>query len=122
MNRDIKFRAKDRVTGQWVCGFPYYSSLGNWFILTETNKYHVMEETLGQFTGLKDKDGREIYEGDIVNYCDENGKTRQGRIIYDTDFCSFCVFNPREVPVHLNVFFDFTILGSIYDSKELPKQ
>lgn len=60
----IKYRAKEKFTGRWVYGFPYKSSFGNWFILTETNKYHVLEETLGSYvTTLNDK---EVFEGDLI--------------------------------------------------------
>lgn len=71
----IKFKAK-RLDGKgWVCGY-FYEENGNTYIIENRQKesklnrnptYQVDPSTVCQFTGLKDSEGKEIWEGDIVH-------------------------------------------------------
>lgn len=100
--REIKFRGKcvadSKYAGQWVYGGysePPEDSKRNEGLITDylggssTCKYHVIPNTVGQFTGLHDSIGREIYEGDIIRSFDSKGEPIIHYLLYDNEEAGF---------------------------------
>lgn len=117
--REILFRGKRCDNGEWVQGFYVRadhhwhnhgihkdwiicgaSANGGWFALHD--KYAVKAETVGQFTGLTDKNGKKIFEGDIMR--------NTGNVV---EFCNdgFCINGDSP----LCFWRDTEVIGNIHD-------
>ena len=126
--RGEKVRMADRapVEGNWVYGGVFApNQTGDFAVIygyDPVEKHSVYRDTVGQYTGLKDKNGKRIFEGDIVNY---NGTAHQvvfeqrggcayfGIVMDDTETWMF----DASVPAYI-----MEIIGNIYDNPELLEE
>ena len=117
--RDIKFRGKVIATGKWVCGcLTRYSEHMSLITedLIEGKMYEVKTETIGQYVGQKDDRGREIYEGDIVYYDDEE---ENFVVLWDEMTSRFALQSEGLIVDFDNCFSnDLDIIGNIYENPE----
>jgi len=131
MEREIKFRGQTRIKNQWVYGslidysprskmdIHHCTEEGCWFV-------GVLPETVGQYTGLKDKNGKEIYEGDIITYKDYSngavlyfgGEDKQPRrttvIKLDNIITGFKAYGMADFDIRF-----IEVIGNIHSNPEL---
>ena len=122
--RTIKFRAQDIASNKWLYGdLRHHKDDVCIFEQGGTKGEQVKRDTVGQFTGLRDINGKDIYEGDIldVNYADEESylEVRFVRGVFaflwngdlDDEF-------PCNAPTHEWA----KVIGNIYDDPKLLKR
>ena len=132
MNREILFRGKRTDNGEWVYG----DLLCNWTvpqILSEEdgNEYLVIPATVGQFTGLTDKNGVKIWEGDIIgDWTDVDGEQVQSTcpVFFEETLGEWMidVNHGQEMAMAYSLAselndFDYEVIGNIHDNPELIK-
>ncbi len=124
--REILFRGKRLDNGEWIQGYPCrYGWIGkekDYIIPDYASALYTAEiypETIGQYTGLTDMNGRKIFEGDTVwNSYDED----YGKVEWDNDMAKFIITFPTFTVDFANVYGEeLEIDGNVYDNPELLK-
>ena len=123
--REIIFRGKRIDNGEWAYGYYTEWSAGATGSVIETDDYDhsVDPETVGQYTGLQDKNGKEIYEGDIVRRtCDLIGAEHDGLtgiVIYECAMFMLESFDGKDGRGLWDDVQELEVLGNIYEFPEL---
>lgn len=128
--REILFRGKRTDNGEWVEGYYYKAKycrtddeLCDYITVPHPKEYNepsshyiINPETVGQYTGLKDKNGTKIFEGDIAKrvWLD---KTSFYQIVYDNGLASFIGQAGLEFTTFDYDSTEFEVVGNIYDNK-----
>lgn len=114
--REILFRGKD-IKGNWYEGLLAHNiAKDEWYISNKagiSTAYQVRPETIGQFTGLTDKNGTKIFEGDIVEY-----EGKRYSINYLPHYARFSAVKPNTV-FCVFAYQRGEVIGNIYDNPEL---
>ena len=150
MNRIIKFRGKRFDNGEWVYGDLLHIANGTLIYHGSDTDYDkssddriavglyndevsvVIPKTVGQFTGMLDRNGKEIYEGDIINWLSftfgGQGFVEEGRVEWRQVEGCYVVVNRIEtkdgresIQLLIRCTRDLKVVGNIYDNPELLK-
>ena len=127
MNREILSRGKRTDNGEWVEGFYWKDIWGDdtEYIYYDGESYKVIPDTVGQCTGLTDKNGKKVFEGDIVkhyNHCRIKEYSEDiGRVFYYAETCRFLRTSklfPNDCP-EMYSGIEYEVIGNIHDNPEL---
>lgn len=116
--REIKFRAWDKRKKKMFYNVErtfLNNDLGKCFdLLLSDSSFELME-----YTGITDTNCRRIYDGDIIAFTDSNNRFFRGEVRWDDDLAGFVIKGKNLDIRRFNGHYDISILGNIYENKEL---
>ena len=129
--REILFRGKTTHSKKWIYGNYIQETLGDSIyskvedILEniDSGSRYIIPETLGQYTGIKDKNGTKIFEGDICEHIDRDNYPRPFAVEWIEDYACFVFVDKGDY--FRNYYFqkkhmeNIQVIGNIYDNPEL---
>lgn len=126
--REFLFRGKKKCH-PWNADFDawFYGDLitntDDWQINTSNGEVaYIFRESVGQFTGLLDKENTKIFEGDILEFIDDENNITNYTVDWDIENCRFIIQQvgcdtPNEVEAWVSDY--MKVIGNIYDNPEL---
>ena len=119
--REILFRGKRVEDGKWIYGYLSFFYIDNpkkgcMYSPKEVRRFDVMSETVGQYTGLTDKNGTKIFEGDILHVAQGDFVVR-----WSESICSFVAGEKEKIRPCMNsgTMKHCEVIGNIYDNPKL---
>lgn len=127
--REILFHGKRADSGEWVEGFYLYTNENTHPVIIDMEccSNVISPETVGQYTGLTDKNGVRIFEGDICKFKRFND-VHVGKVVFNVTTASFIMWYQPIVGAYgekatqkmlLSVCDNIEVIGNIHDNPEL---
>ena len=124
--RDIIFRGKREDNGEWITESETYikDGDGTWLCDESNDVVKVIPETVGQYTGLTDRNGKKIFEGDILGgYLDDNYPENQ--TVMEVVWCNYW-WGTKEIGCDPDLLEwedgeILEIVGNVFDNPEMMK-
>ncbi len=117
--REIKFRAWDKIEGEWLSLFSV-SCTGE-YVKCYKPDFINPDAILLQYTGLKDKNGTEIYADDLITHNSRNGG-KPHRVIFYEELAAWCGDYGLKYPLTTEELEEIKVIGNINENPELLKE
>lgn len=126
MVREFFFSGKRVDSDEWVHGNLFVDDKGKKCeILVGYMNYRIaweiIPETVGQYTGLTDRNGTKIFEGDIIKHLNNSDVGFDiGKVYWDDKYCQFCRTSNGDIHNYrISADCCYEVIGNIYDNPEL---